>query len=92
MKNASRIPAKISCGSIRAIILDCSKAIIAAAIVKRTAKNTNTDDCSRAFFTTTNVTPQISEHNASERSACSLRFTGIPASHKKCAAIMRTNC
>jgi len=38
-------------------------------MVKRTARNRNADDSSSAFFTTTNVTPQISEQNISDKSA-----------------------
>src|SRR6266481_8617099 len=69
MKNASRIPAKISCVSIRAITWNCSRAITTVAIVKRTARKRKAEDSSSAFFTTTNVTPQISEQNISDRSA-----------------------
>jgi hypothetical protein len=86
MKNASRIPAKISCGSIRAITCICSSAITTVAIVKRTAKNRNADDSSSAFFTTTNVTPQISEQNISDKSAffrTSIRIP-VPALPRQC--------
>ena len=69
MKNANRIPAKTSCGSIREITCICSSAITTVAIVNRTARNKNADDSSSAFFTTTNVTPQISEQNISDKSA-----------------------
>src|SRR5882762_4312841 len=69
MKNASRIPAKISCVSIRAITWNCSRAITTVAMVKRTARKRKAEDSSSAFFTTTNVTPQISEQNISDRSA-----------------------
>src|SRR5215472_5289085 len=44
-------------------------AIRIKAMLKRTERNTKGDACSKAFFTTTKVTPQISEQNVSDRSA-----------------------
>ena len=82
MKNASRKPAKTSCPSSRAITPGRNSAINPAASVKRTAKNTNTDACSSAPFTTTNVTPQINEQNASATSALIFSLM-IPLAHEK---------
>src|SRR5215472_18206926 len=44
-------------------------AIRMKAMLKRTERNTKGEACSRVFFTTTKVTPQISEQNVSDRSA-----------------------
>src|SRR5215469_18933872 len=44
-------------------------AIRMKAMLKRTERNTKGDACSMTFFTTTKVTPQISEQNVSDRSA-----------------------
>src|SRR6266852_7178188 len=63
------MPAKSSCGSMRVITWNCSRAMTTVAMVNRTAKNRKAEDSFRAFFTTTNVTPQISEQNISDKSA-----------------------
>jgi len=57
----------------------CSSAITTAAIVNRTARNRKADDSSSAFFTTTNVTPQISEQNISDKSAFFRASIRIPS-------------
>src|SRR6516165_9612396 len=44
-------------------------AIRMKAMLKRTERKTKGDACSKTFFTTTKVTPQISEQNVSDRSA-----------------------
>src|SRR6516162_9323381 len=51
-------------------------AIRMKAMLKRTERNTKGEACSRAFFTTTKVTPQISEQNVSDRSAFRRRRMG----------------
>src|SRR5215467_1019472 len=43
-------------------------------MLKRTARNTKGEAWSKPVLTTTNATPQISEQNISDKSACSLRF------------------
>src|SRR5215469_10368798 len=51
-------------------------AIRMKAMLKRTERNTKGDACSKTFFTTTKVTPQISEQNVSDRSAFRRRRMG----------------
>src|SRR6266481_4004025 len=61
-------------------------------MVKRTARKRKAEDSSSAFFTTTNVTPQISEHNISDMSAffrASIRGTIHANCHASVSVIAR---
>src|SRR6267142_14784 len=63
-------------------------------MVKRTARKRKAEDSSSAFFTTTNVTPQISEQNINDKSAffrASIRFSIHTIRHASVSAIA-TRC
>src|ERR1700757_4740597 len=79
MKKPRRTPAKTSSRWVSRKIRGRNKAMQIPASVKRSARNTNTEDRSSEFLTTTNVEPQRSVHNASASSARSRCGSDGPA-------------